>query len=200
MCPKFLSLFDDFSSAMLVGGLIGLSQLGLVLLPPAPRPPARPILMQAGGPPPGVGGPPPGVGGPPGAGGPPPGTPGGPPGKGGPPAGGPPPRTPLQEALDRVFEWGFDLLYAFEPDGMLDSSKNLRVLWVRALLSAAGELDDDVAYELLPSASRWLVSPPLARTRGAREITTQYTLSPREAHDNAGRLEGPGTLMRCVRP
>ena len=29
---------------------------------------------------------------------------------------------------------------AFEPDGMLDSEKNLRVLWVRALLAAAGEL------------------------------------------------------------
>lgn len=47
---------------------------------------------------------------------------------------------------------------------MLDSEKNLRVLWVRALLAAAGELKDDVASELLPSASRWLVSAPLART------------------------------------
>ena len=47
---------------------------------------------------------------------------------------------------------------------MLDSEKNLRVLWVRALLAAAGELKDDVASELLPSASRWVVSAPLART------------------------------------
>lgn len=47
---------------------------------------------------------------------------------------------------------------------MLDSEKNLRVLWVRALLAAAGELNDDVASELLPSASRWVVSAPLART------------------------------------
>lgn len=55
-------------------------------------------------------------------------------------------------------------MYAFEPDGMLDSEKNLRVLWVRALLAAAGELKDDVASELLPSASRWVVSAPLARS------------------------------------
>jgi O-methyltransferase involved in polyketide biosynthesis len=47
---------------------------------------------------------------------------------------------------------------------MLDSEKNLRVLWVRALLAAAGELEDDVAAELLPSATRWVVSAPLART------------------------------------
>ena len=130
----------------------------------APRVP--PVQMQ--GPPPGVGGPPPGVAGgpPPGVtGGPPPGTPGGPPGTGGPPpGGGPPPRTAAQQLVDTLFETTFPLLYAFEPEGMLDSEKNLRVLWVRALLSAAGELDDDVAYELLPSASRWLVSPPLART------------------------------------
>ena len=85
----------------------------------------------------------------------------------GPPAGaggGPPPRTPLEQALDAAFDAGFALLYAAEPDGMLDSSKNLRVLWVRALLAAAGRLDDPVARELLPGASRWVVSPPLAKT------------------------------------
>jgi len=47
---------------------------------------------------------------------------------------------------------------------MLDSEKNLRVLWVRALLAAAGELDDPVAAQLLPEATRWVVSAPLART------------------------------------
>ena len=45
---------------------------------------------------------------------------------------------------------------------MLDSSRNLRVLWVRALLASTGAIQDDVAYQLLPSASRWLVSPFLA--------------------------------------
>jgi len=110
------------------------------------------VVMQ--GPPPGVaaGGPPPGVAGAgPAVGG------GGPPGKGG-----PPPRTPVQQVLDAAFEVGFQLLYAFEPDGMLDSSKNLRVLWVRALLASSDQLNDDVAYELLPKATRWIVSPPLA--------------------------------------
>ena len=135
---------------------------------------ARSIRMQGpppgtpGGPPAVAGGPPPGTpGGPPAAaGGPPPGTPGGPPGggAGGPPAGGPPPRTAAQKLVDGLFEAVFPLLYAFELDGMLDSEKNLRVLWVRALLAAAGELNDDVASELLPSASRWVVSAPLART------------------------------------
>ena len=114
-------------------------------------------------------GPPPGVaGGPPGMAGGPPGMAGGPPGTGGPPAGGggggPPPRTPAEQLVDKIFETVFPLLYAFEPEGMLDSEKNLRVLWVRALLAAAGELEDDVAAELLPSATRWVVSAPLART------------------------------------
>ena len=98
---------------------------------------------------------PPGTGGPPGSGGPP---------GGGPPPGGPPPRTPAQQAVDKLFETIFPLLYAFEPDGMLDSEKNLRVLWVRALLASAGELDDSVAFELLPEATRWLVGSALART------------------------------------
>lgn len=126
---------------------------------------ARSIRLQ--GPPPGTPGGPPAA-----AGGPPPGTPGGPPGggAGGPPAGGPPPRTAAQKLVDGLFEAVFPLLYAFEPDGMLDSEKNLRVLWVRALLAAAGELKDDVASELLPSASRWVVSAPLARTIWAPAI------------------------------
>ena len=63
----------------------------------------------------------------------------------------------MQEALDALFEVGFKLLYALEPEGMLDSSKNLRVLWVRALLAASGKLNDPVAKELLPEASRWVV-------------------------------------------
>ena len=66
--------------------------------------------------------------------------------------------------MDTVFETVFPLLYAFEPEGMLDSEKNLRVLWVRALLAAAGELQDNVARELLPEATRWVVSAPLAKT------------------------------------
>ena len=66
----------------------------------------------------------------------------------------------MQKVLDSLFEIGFRLAYAFEPEGLLDSSKNLRVLWVRALLNSAGQLQDDVALQLLPRASRWIVSPP----------------------------------------
>jgi len=137
-----------------------------LLLPPAAAPRAGRVVLQ--GPPPGVatGGPLPGAAAAAATGGPPPGVApagGPPPGKGGPPGGGPPPRTPLQQALDAAFEVGFQLLYAFEPDGMLDSSKNLRVLWVRALLASCGQLKDDVAYELLPSATRWVVGDAVAR-------------------------------------
>jgi len=112
---------------------------------------------------PGVtGGPPPGV-----TGRPPPGTPGGPPagagGPGGPPKGGPPPGAPVPNpVLDALFEFGFGLLYAFEPEGQLDSSKNLRVLWVRALLASLGKIEDDVAFELLPASSRWVVGKAAA--------------------------------------
>ena len=121
---------------------------------------ARSIRLQ--GPPPGTPGGPPAA-----AGGPPPGTPGGPPGggAGGPPAGGPPPRTAAQKLVDGLFEAVFPLLYAFEPDGMLDSEKNLRVLWVRALLAAAGELKDDVASRAPP------VGEPLGGRRAARAST-----------------------------
>ncbi|KAL1510607.1 hypothetical protein AB1Y20_006908 [Prymnesium parvum] len=107
------------------------------------------VSAQAGGPPAGVQS---GAGGPPVSG-------------GGPPAGGrggPPPRTPVQQLLDNLFDFSFTLLYAFEPEGMLDSSKNLRVLWVRALLAASGRLDDPIAKELLPAATRWCVGPAVA--------------------------------------
>ena len=153
--PMLVCLLSSAATALVLGPAAG-PRVGA-----APR--VGRLVLQ--GPPPGVapGGPPPGVA--PGAGGPPAGVApggGGPPGKGGPP-GGPPPRTPLQQALDSAFEVGFRLLYAFEPDGMLDSSKNLRVLWVRALLASCGQLKDDVAYELLPSATRWVVGDAVAQ-------------------------------------
>ena len=82
---------------------------------------------------------------------------------GGPPGGpGKPSESALQTFLNGAFDVLFNLLYISEPQLKLDSSKNLRVLWVRALLASAGQLDDDVAYELLPRSTRWLVSPTLA--------------------------------------
>jgi len=117
---------------------------------------ASPLLQ--GGPPPGVsvqaGGPPPGSTstGPPGASGSP----------GGPPRGGPPKKNAPQLALDAFLEVAFKVLYATEPELRLDSYKNLQVLWVRALLASCGKLEDDVAFELLPAASRWIVGPSSA--------------------------------------
>ena len=131
------------------------------------------------GPPPGVGGPPPGTPGgpptsmggpPPGVGGPPPGTPGGtPPGVGGPPkgAGGPPGtaagpgNTAAPAWLETAFEVAFKLFYLGD-ETVIDSSKNLRVLWTRALLANLGKVDDAVAFDLLPSKSRWVVGQFMA--------------------------------------
>ena len=52
----------------------------------------------------------------------------------------------------------FSLLHAFDDCGIKDSSKNLRVLWVRALLNYRGKIKDDVAMRLLPSSTRILVT------------------------------------------
>jgi len=52
----------------------------------------------------------------------------------------------------------FSLLHAFDDCGIEDSSKNLRVLWVRALLNFRNEIKDDVANTLLPSNTRTLVT------------------------------------------
>lgn len=52
----------------------------------------------------------------------------------------------------------FSLLHAFDDCGIEDSSKNLRVLWVRALLAFRNKIDDDVADKFLPSNTRGLVT------------------------------------------
>jgi methyltransferase (TIGR00027 family) len=51
----------------------------------------------------------------------------------------------------------FSLLHLADDTGVQDSSKNLRVLWVRALLNQKGLIQDDVAATLLPKATRNLV-------------------------------------------
>ena len=107
---------------------------------------------------PGPGGPPPGVatGGPPR--GPPPGVKGGPPG-------GPPKkqRDETNPLVDAVVDALFSLLYLGDDSGAADSSKNLRVLWTRAVLSGRGIIDDPQAFEWLPTNTRWLVSPENAK-------------------------------------
>ena len=52
-------------------------------------------------------------------------------------------------------------LHAFDDKEVQDSSKNLQVLWSRATLAKNGELDDDVALQLLPESTRSVVSAGL---------------------------------------
>jgi len=52
----------------------------------------------------------------------------------------------------------FSLLHAFDPDPIKDSSKNLRVLWVRALMQQKGLIQDDIAATFLPKTTRGLVT------------------------------------------
>jgi len=59
---------------------------------------------------------------------------------------------------DSVTSVLFSLLHAFDDCGIEDSSKNLRVLWVRALLNFRGQIEDNVAQKLLPSTTRILVT------------------------------------------
>lgn len=86
--------------------------------------------------------------------------------------GGPPKPTPLQRFLEQFLEVVFPLLYLGDDSGVREESKNLRVLWTRALLAnrngagdgttASSLLQDKVAYELLPPSSRWVVGTSLA--------------------------------------
>jgi hypothetical protein len=52
----------------------------------------------------------------------------------------------------------FQILHMQDETGIEDASKNLRVLWARALLHASGKLKDPVAAELLPRNTRGLVA------------------------------------------
>lgn len=93
---------------------------------------------------------------------------GGPPqssgGPGGPPQakGGPPAQTRAQKVLEVAFDAGFKLLYLGDDSGIRDSSKNLRVLWTRALLNSLGKINDPVAADLLPRKTRWVVGTSMA--------------------------------------
>jgi len=46
---------------------------------------------------------------------------------------------------DKATGLAFDVLHAFDDDPIQDSSKNLRVLWVRALLNQRGLIDDPIS-------------------------------------------------------
>ena len=134
-----------------------MSALALVVAAAALQPPltarlrCNALRAEPGGPPPGVA-----TGGPPR--GPPPGVKGGPPG-------GPPKkqRDETNPVVDAAVDALFSLLYVGDDSGAADSSKNLRVLWTRAVLSGRGIIDDPQAFEWLPTNTRWLVSPENAK-------------------------------------
>ena len=134
-----------------------MSALTLIVAAAALQPPltarlrCNALRAEPGGPPPGVA-----TGGPPR--GPPPGVKGGPPG-------GPPKkqRDETNPVVDAAVDALFSLLYVGDDSGAADSSKNLRVLWTRAVLSGRGIIDDPQAFEWLPTNTRWLVSPENAR-------------------------------------
>ena len=87
-------------------------------------------------------------------------------GSGGPPAGGARPAavvpgTAAPGGLETFLERAWPILYAGDAEakqaGVRDSSKNLRVLWTRALLASLGRIEDDVAYDFLPRKTRAVV-------------------------------------------
>jgi len=65
---------------------------------------------------------------------------------------------PLSGLTDSVSAVAFAALHAFDDCGVEDAAKNLRVLWVRALLANSGILEDDIAFHLLPASTRFVVS------------------------------------------
>lgn len=84
--------------------------------------------------------------------------------QGGPPQpkGGPPEVKWTGKILESAFEIVFKLLYLGDDSGIQDSSKNLRVLWTRALLNSLGKINDNIAGDLLPSKTRFVVGKLLA--------------------------------------
>jgi len=52
-------------------------------------------------------------------------------------------------------------LHLFDDKAVQDSSKNLQVLWSRAVLAKNGALDDPIAFEMLPESTRWVVTSGL---------------------------------------
>ena len=84
-------------------------------------------------------------------------------------AGGPPSQgTASPGGLDTFFSKLWKFLYLFDSSakqsGVRDSSKNLRVLWTRALLSNLGSIEDPIAYDLLPKGTRNIVGRIAAGT------------------------------------
>ena len=56
----------------------------------------------------------------------------------------------VANTLDALAEVTLAGLHRWDDEAVQDSSKNLQVLWSRAVLAKIGELDDPIAYQLLP--------------------------------------------------
>ena len=63
----------------------------------------------------------------------------------------------VANVLDKAAEDTLSLLHAFDDKAVQDSSKNLQVLWSRAVLARMGDLNDPIAYNLLPKSTRSVV-------------------------------------------
>mmetsp|Transcript_73806 Transcript_73806/g.123303 ORF Transcript_73806/g.123303 Transcript_73806/m.123303 type:complete len:779 (-) Transcript_73806:405-2741(-) len=61
-------------------------------------------------------------------------------------------------ATDMLAAVTLSCLHAFDDKAVQDSSKNLQVLWSRAVLAHHGQLKDDVAIKLLPASTRGVIS------------------------------------------
>ena len=67
----------------------------------------------------------------------------------------------VADGLDALAEVVLAQLHRFDDEAVQDSSKNLQVLWSRAVLAKNGELADDIALELLPKSTRGVVTAGL---------------------------------------
>ena len=67
----------------------------------------------------------------------------------------------VANGLDSLAEVVLAGLHAFDDKEVQDSSKNLQVLWSRAVLAKNGELKDDIALQLLPESTRGVVEAGL---------------------------------------
>ena len=111
------------------------------------------------------------------------------------------------QAMDAMFSGIFGLLHLFDESGVEDASKNLRVLWARALLDYAGEMDDKIAYELLPRWSRGLTRSPALKplARFGEFVSSRTTFiddALRKFQANGGRkvvVLGAGFDTRALR-
>ena len=96
----------------------------------------------------------------------------------------------VANTLDALAEVTLAGLHRWDDEAVQDSSKNLQVLWSRAVLAKIGELDDPIAYQMLPKSTRDVVTNGLfdftasflewvaARTAFLNEGTDAFLSSP----------------------